>query len=236
MGVFIKKVAVRTLTLVAIVLAVSSAFPVSPANKKPGGNPHWVSDLSVPQNEGLLLVVKGTFSSKAEAEKRQGFIQQLLVKYPGDRVDKTDNYKGLPPGKYVVGTLFDGRERARWWMDFSYRNRTLPKGDIKEVVVVGESRLPYFPDPVRAGKKRLLSSEEAIGKVQGLPDVQALARTKRLKYKITDWPRNGDLRYEVEILEDRGKKDGVMVDFILVSAINGEITERYAASLGKPHF
>ncbi len=32
-----------------------------------------------------------------------------MVKYPGDRVDLTDSYEGLPPGKFVVGTLFENR-------------------------------------------------------------------------------------------------------------------------------
>jgi hypothetical protein len=198
--------------------------------------PPWVTNLPIPKNEKLLVVVKGVFSSKAEAERLQKFIQQLMVSYPGDRVDATDAYQGLPKGKWLVGTLFDGKERAKWWMDYSYRNREISKGRIEEVVLIGESRLPYMPDAVRGGQKRLLTETEAIERVRVLPDVKKLAVAKKLRYKISDYPRNGDLRYEVEILEDRGRKDGVMVDFVMVSALNGDITERFGQSLGKPNF
>ena len=192
--------------------------------------------MPLPQNEKILLVVKGVFPTKAEAEKLRKFIQQLMVRYPGDRVDKTDVYRGLPPGKWVVGTLFDGRERAKWWMDYSYRNRKISKGQIQEVVLTGESQLPYMPDAVRGSQKRLLTETEAIVRVRELSDVKKLGGLHKLKFKITDYPKNGDLRYEVEILEEKGRKDPVMVDFVMVSALNGAITERYGESLGKPNF
>lgn len=199
--------------------------------------PPWVADIPVPQNEPIYLVVKGIYASESQAQKVQQFISQLMGTIPPDRLDETDHYVGLPPGKYLVGMLFDSRERASWWIDFSYRNRKIPKGQIKRVRVRGISKLPYMPDPVRDGVQRLLSQQEALARVQALPDIKYLALRKKLEFKITDFPRNGDLRYEVEILEDKGNQhDPVMVDFVLVSALNGEITERFSRSLGRRNF
>lgn len=224
----------KTFAACALILAVLAfgTGRVSGADKAPP----WVSDLPLPQNEKMLLVVKGIFPTQNEAEALRKFIQQLMVRYPGDRVDKSDVYQGLPPGKWVVGTLFDGRDRAQWWMEYSYRNRKIAKGQIKEVVLTGTSRLPYMPDATRGSQKRLLTEAEAVDRVRELGDVKKLSAQRKLKYKVTDYPKNGDLRYEVEILEDRGRKDPVMVDFVMVSALNGAITERFGESLGKPNF
>ncbi len=196
--------------------------------------PHWMTALNPLPQETFLLVVKGVYQSRSEAERVQKFITQLMGTTPPDQVDVTDHYEGLPPGKYFIGMLFDSQERAKWWIDFSYRNRQVPKGEIHRVKLKQPSVLPYMPDAVREGKKRLLSSEEAIHRVRSLQDVQRLSQDKALIYKITDYPRNGDLRYEVEILEAKGKhRDPIMVDFVMVSAINGEITERLSAALGQ---
>jgi len=195
--------------------------------------PPWVQDLPIPQNEELYLVVKGTYPSLTQAQKVQNFITQLMGTTPPDRVDLTAKYPGVNSGKYLVGMLFDSRERAEWWIDFSYRNRTIPRGSIHRVKIHGDSSLPYMPDPVRAGQKRLLTQAEALAKVKALPDIQKLSARKRLQYKFTDFPRNGDLRYEVEVLEERGKKNPLMVDFIMVSALNGDITERLSQNLRK---
>lgn len=205
--------------------------------------PPWVSEVPVPQGESLILLSKGIYNTRAQAEKVQGFIAQLMGSTPPDRVDSTDNYQGLPKGRYVVGTLFDSQVRANWWKNFSYRNRKLPKGKILTVALKGTSRLPYYPDAVRRGQKRLLTQAEAIGKVRELPDIQRLGRAKSLIFKITDFPRNGDLRYEVEVLEKRPGRihrgHGVMVDFIMVSALPNAkrpITERLSQALrrGRP--
>ncbi len=196
--------------------------------------PHWMGALNPLPQETFFLVVKGFYGERSEAEKVQKFITQLMGTTPPDQIDTSDYYEGLPPGKYFVGMLFDSQERANWWIDFSYRNRKVPKGEIHRVTLKKSSVLPYMPDAVRNGKKRLLSSEEAIHRVRSLQDVQKLSQGKPLIYKITDYPRNGDLRYEVEILEAKGKhRDPVMVDFVMVSAVNGEITERLSAALGK---
>lgn len=196
--------------------------------------PPWVTDVPIPQNETMVLVVKGTYRTRKAAEAVQQFIEQLMGTTPPDRVDSTDNYQGLGQGRYLVGMLFDSQERAKWWIDFSYRNRTIPKGEIKKVVVLGPSRLPYMPDPVRNGQKRLLSPEEALNRVKAQPDIKALAARKKLLYKFTDYPRNGDLRYEIEVMEPKGRgKHPLMVDFLLVSALNGDITERLSLNLGK---
>jgi hypothetical protein len=196
--------------------------------------PHWVTDLPIPQNEEMYLVVKGTYPTRGAAEAVQKFIEQLMGTTPPDQVDATDKYQGLTGGKYLVGTLFDSPERAKWWIDFSYRNRTLPKGEIKKIVVTASSDLPYIPDPVRNGRKRLLSKEEALSRIQALPDIKTLATRKKLLYKFIDYPRNGDLRYEIEVMEVKGRgKHPVMVDFLMVSALNGDITERLSLNLGK---
>ncbi len=197
--------------------------------------PHWVADLPVPQNQPLYLVVKGVFSSQEEAKNLQKFIQQLMTKYPGDGLDITDRYEGLAPGQFVVGTLFDSKDRAQWWIDFSYRNRKIAKGTIQQVQLKkGKSELPYMPSAYRSSQKQLLTEQEALAKVKALPDINRLAKSKKLQYKFTDYPRNGDLRYEIEVLEDRGKRrDGLMVDFIMVSALNGDITERLSEALAQ---
>lgn len=217
-----------------LVLLVFSAPGLNAAGKKPsGGLPHWVTEIPIPQNETLYMVVKGTFATRKQAEDLQRFIQQLMVKIPGDGVDSTDAYVGLPSGKYVVGMLFDTKERALWWMDFSYRNRKVGKGTIKEVKLSRSSVLPYMPSASRPRPKPLVSEAEAMAQVKALPDVRKLAAQKKLHYKFTDYPRNGDLRYEIEVLEDRGRRDPVMVDFIMVSAINGQVVERLSEAFGQ---
>ena len=195
--------------------------------------PPWVTDLPIPQNEEVFLVVKGTYRNRAQAQKVQKFIQQLMGTTPPDRVDTTDRYSGLPKGKYLVGMIFDSHARAQWWIKFSYRNRKIPKGVIKKVKLVGISKLPYMPEAVRGGKKRLLTKTEALARVKALADIKTLSRRKKLIYKFTDYPRNGDLRYEVEVLESKGKRNPVMVDFIMVSALDGQITERLSFNLRK---
>ncbi len=196
--------------------------------------PPWVSDVPVPQNEEIYLVVKEVFLNRKDAEKLSSFIQYLMGTTPGDGVDPTEVYEGLPKGKYVVGMLFDSKERAQWWIDFSYRNQKISKGTIQAVKVVGSSLLPYMPSAVRGSQKRLFTEEEALTQVKNLPDVYALSQKKKLKFRFTDYPRNGDLRYEIEVMEDRGSKlDPLMLDFVMVSALDGKITERYSAALGQ---
>lgn len=217
------------------VLLVSGLLHAAPPVKK-NALPPWVADMAIPQNESLVLVVKGVFSSRAEANQLAAFIQQLMGTTPGDGVDVSDHYSGLPKGRYIVGMLFDAKDRAKWWMDFSYRNQKISKGTVYDTKVVGQSLLPYMPAATRIGQKRLVSESEALARVKALPDVVQLARVKKLLYRFTDYPRNGDLRYEIEILEDRGKGDPRMVDFVMVSALNGEVTERYSSALGRAHF
>ncbi|HKX12033.1 MAG TPA: hypothetical protein VJP40_02685 [bacterium] len=55
-------------------------------------SPHWVADVPIPQNEKLFLVLKGSFSDKKSAEDLRRFIQQLMVKVPGDGIDSSDAY------------------------------------------------------------------------------------------------------------------------------------------------
>ncbi len=225
----------RLIAVAFLILGLLSPLAAAEANKKKpsGGTPHWVADVPIPQNEKLFLVLKGSFSDKKSAEDLRRFIQQLMVKVPGDGVDSSDAYSGLPKGKYIVGMLFDTRERALWWMDFSYRNRKVGKGTVKEVTVAKASSLPYMPSASRPRPKALISEDEAMAQVKALPDVQRLAARKKLRYKFTDFPRNGDLRYEIEVMEDKGKRDPVMVDFVMVSAINGEVVERLSEALGQ---
>lgn len=221
------------LGLLSFLLLLPLSSGAADKKKASGGTPHWVADVPIPKNEKLFLVLKGSFSDKKSAEELRRFIQQLMVKIPGDGIDSSDNYSGLPSGKYVVGMLFDTRERALWWMDFSYRNRKVGKGALKEVTVIQESALPYMPSASRPRPKALVSEADAMAQVKALPDMKRLAASKKLHYKFTDYPRNGDLRYEIEVLEDKGKKDPVMVDFIMVSAINGQVVERLSEALGQ---
>ena len=226
----------RIVSFAVLALALCAPIPALDAAQKKasaGGTPHWVAEVPIPKNEKLYLVLKGSFSDQKSAEELRRFIQQLMVKVPGDGIDTSDAYSGLPARKYIVGTLFDTRERALWWMDFSYRNRKVGKGTIKEVMVVKESVLPYMPSASRPRPKALVSEEEAMAQVKALPDVKRLSALKKLVYKFTDYPRNGDLRYEIEVMEDKGKRDPVMVDFVMVSAISGEVVERLSEALGQ---
>ncbi len=226
----------RSIALVFWVILVLGLFGYPQglnAKTPPAETPHWLQSLPIPQNEELFLVVKGTYPSLTQAQKIQGFIAQLMGTTPPDRIDTTDKYPGVNSGKFLVGMLFDSRERAQWWIDFSYRNRTIPKGQVHRVKVQGNSELPYMPDAVRQGKKRLLTQSEALAKVKALSDIQQLSLRKKLIYKFTDFPRNGDLRYEIEVLEEKEKKDPLMVDFIMVSALTGDITERLSFNLRK---
>jgi hypothetical protein len=217
------------------VLIIFSLFSFSVWAKNwvssPSDLPTWVSDLPVPINQPLYLVIKGTFSTWEGAVKRREFIQQLLPKTISDGIDKSDYYQGLPKGKFIVGMLFDSQERARWWMNFSYRNRTIPKGTLKTVTVTGTSHLPYMPSLKSYHKVKLIDEEGALQSVKGLPDIQRLSEQKKLIYKFTDYPRNGDLRYEVEVLEDRGQRPPIMVDFIMVCATSGQVVERLSEAL-----
>jgi len=218
----------------ALLLLAVFTPALSAAGKKPtGGLPPWVTTIPIPQNAPLFMVVKGVFSNKKQAEDLQRFIQQLMVKIPGDGLDVTDNFEGLPSGKYVVGMLFATRERAQWWMEFSYRNRKIGKGSIKEVKLTRDSPLPYMPSASRPRPKPLVTEEQAMEQAKALPDLKRLANAKKLQFKFTDYPRNGDLRYEIEILEDRGRRDPVMIDFVMVSALNGEVVERLSEALGQ---
>jgi len=224
--------AIQIFSILAVFFSLAPAWATS-AKKESAGLPHWVTDIPVPKNETVFLVVKGVFSNRKQAEDLQHFIQQLMVKVPGDGVDSTDNFEGLPPGRFVVGTLFDTRDRALWWMDFSYRNRKVGRGTLKEVKLTKDSTLPYMPSASRPRAKPLVTEDQAMAQVKELPDLKSLASHKNLRFRFTDYPRNGDLRYEIEVMEDRGRLDPVMVDFVMVSAINGQVVERLSQALGQ---
>ncbi|MCP5468283.1 MAG: hypothetical protein H7A32_03350 [Deltaproteobacteria bacterium] len=196
--------------------------------------PEWMQDLPLIEQQNYYLVVKGIYSNQKEAEETQKLIQHLMGSTPADRWDTSDHYLGLPKGKYIVGMLFDSVERAQWWIKFSYRNRKISKGKLYSVKILSKSNLPYMPDPVRVGRKNLVTQKDALASVKLLPDIQDLTKKKKLIFKFTDYPRNGDLRYEIEVLEHRSSSSQpVMVDFIMVSALNASITERLSTALGK---
>ncbi len=226
------RLAIRVFSIFLGLFALMPALDAA-GKKESLGAPPWVTDIPIPKNETLYMAVKGVFSTRKQAEDLQHFIQQLMVKVPGDGVDSTDNFEGLPPGKFVVGTLFDTRDRATWWMDFSYRNRKVGRGTLKEVKLTKDSSLPYMPSASRPRPKPLVTEDQAMDQVKALPDLKTLASHKKLRFRITDYPRNGDLRYEIEVMEDRGRLDPVMVDFVMISAINGQVTERLSQALGQ---
>ncbi|MCB1214754.1 MAG: hypothetical protein KDK66_04685 [Deltaproteobacteria bacterium] len=199
--------------------------------------PYWVKDFPIPEGQSLFLVSKGLYPSQAQAKKTQAFIAQLMGSVPPDQVDLSDHYEGLPKGRYVIGTLFDSRARANWWIEFSYRNRKLPKGTIVPVRKKGPSQLIYYPEASRHGPEALIDESRAIALVKSLPDVQKLQKNlgSALRFEVIDYPRTYDLRYEIKMSKKvPGRRDPVMLDFFMVSAqpgVKNPITERFSRSM-----
>ena len=189
----------------------------------------WNVHIPIPVGEPVYLVIKGVYDSSHQARQTQQLIQVTLKDIPADGVIVSDALAGFPQGKWVVASVFDTAERAQWWANFSHRNPTLPKPYVKKTTLLKLVELPYLPNSHRANQRRFMSEDEAINLVKGLDDVRQLQNKQGVKFLITDYPRSGDLRYEVEVLAVKaGKPHGVMYDFFMVDAVNQKVTERYS--------
>lgn len=177
-------------------------------------------EVLIPVNEPVFIVVKGVFNSKEEAEKTRAFIQQLLVKTPGDGVIESHKLEGFPAQKWVVGSVFDSQEKAKWWMLFGDRNPSLPKAHVKATKLLESSdQVPYFPDPERQGQKRFFTEEEVLARLHQFPDVVALKQKSPIKVVFLSFPRTGHYVYDVEIMKAEGNQF-VAYDFISLFAGN----------------
>lgn len=177
-------------------------------------------EIPIPLQEPIYIVVKGSFNSKAEAEKTRAFIQQLLVKTQADGIIESQKLEGFPPQKWLIASAFDSEERAKWWMLFGERNPTLPKVQIRKTRLLEPSeQIPYFPDPVRGGQKRFFDEDEVVARIHQFPDVAALKKKGPIKLLFLSFPRTGHYVYDVEVMKSEGGKF-VAYDFISFFAGN----------------
>ncbi len=185
-------------------------------------------EVLIPVNEPIYVVVKGIYSSRAEAEKTRAFIQQLLVKTPADGIIESQKLEGFPPQKWIIASAFDSEQKAKWWMLFGDRHPQLPKVQVKQTRLMETSfEIPYFPDPERQGQKRFYNEEEVVARLHQFPDVMALKQQAPIKVVFLSFPRTGNYVYEVEIMKSEGSKF-VAYDFISLFAGN---LEKYRRSV-----
>lgn len=192
----------------------------------------WNVVLDAPVQEDLYIVVKGVYANLNDAKETQSLIQTTLKNIPADGIVSSNKLHGFPKNKFVVASLFDDPGRAKWWMQFSHRNPRLPNPQMKQIKLLENVDLPYLPSSSRKTEKRFISEKEAIDLVKNVSDIKILRAQNPLKFMITDYPRSGDLRYEVEVLKlTKNNPRGVMVDFFMVDAVNQKITERFTQSI-----
>lgn len=189
-------------------------------------------EIVIPVQSPIYLVVKGVFPTKQKAEETKKFIQQLLVNTPADGIIESKKLQGFTPNQWVVASAFDNEKKARWWMEFGDRNKTLPKPYVKKTVLLEETMdIPYFPDAVRESFQRFYTEEEIVQRVNQLPDIQDLKKKGSLKYLFTKYPRTGDYSYEVEVMKERGGASPLAYDFISISAVDLNHYSRFTESL-----
>ncbi len=189
-------------------------------------------ELPIPVQSPILIVVKGIYPSKEKAQETQKFIQQLLVKTPADGIIASEKLEGFAPGQWVIASAFDSESKARWWMNFSHRNPTLPRPVLKKTTLLqASSEIPYFPEALRDGVHRFYTEKEILDRISSFPDIAALKQKKNVKFLFTVYPRTGDYSYEVEVMEDKGAGHFVAHDFIAVNATDLNHYSRYSENL-----
>lgn len=183
-------------------------------------------EVLIPVQEPIFVVVKGVFDSKAEAEKSQAFIQQVLVKTKADGIIESQKLEGFPAQKWLVASAFDSEERAKWWALFGDRHPSLSNPQIKRTKLLEPTfQIPYFPDPQRKGQKRFYSEDDVVARLHEFPDVMDLKQKTPIKVVFLAFPRTGHYVYEVEIMKSEGSKF-VAYDFISMFAGNLEKYKR----------
>jgi hypothetical protein len=192
------------------------------------------SEISIPVQSPIFVVVKGMFPSRDQAESTRSFIQQLLVKTPADGIIESEKLSGFPPKKWIIASAFDSEKKAEWWMHFSDRNNKLPRSYLKKTELLEESpAIPYFPEATRDGVQRFYTEEEVIERIQQFSDIQNLSKKTPIKFSFLSYPRTGNYTYEVEVMEDKGNRRTMAYDFITMSAVNLNRYSRYLENLGK---
>ncbi len=189
-----------------------------------------VREVAQPLNAPLFAVIKGVFPTQAKALSTQAFIQQLLVNTPSDGLIESAKLSGLPKGKWVIASLFDSEEKAKWWLHFSDRNNKLPRPQIKQIQLAESApSLPYFPEAKRDEVQRFHTEEEVLIRLKELPDLKKMLEKdkKELKFIFTTYPRTNDFRYEVEVMEPLPNGNFVAYDFINVDAFDLNHFTRY---------
>ncbi len=210
-------ISVVLFVIIHFVFSTAEAKSKNAKDKNFQGNP----EIVIPVNSPVYLVVKGVFPTEKKAEDTRKFIQQLLVNTPADGIIESKKLEGFPPNQWIVASAFDNEQKAKWWMEFGDRNKTLPKPYIKKTALLEETmQIPYFPDAVRENFHRFYTEEEIIQRVSQFPDIQDLKRKESLKFLFTKYPRTGDYSYEVEVLKERAGAAPLAYDFISMSAVD----------------
>lgn len=178
-------------------------------------------EIVIPAGSPVFLVVKGIFKTREEAVRTLEFIQELLVKTPADGIISSNQLKGFPPNQWVIASAFDSEKKAKWWLDFGDRNKTLPKPFIRKAELAEETlEIPYFPDAIRENFQRFHTEEEVLKRIQKFPDVQNLQKQGNVKFLFIRYPRTRDYSYEVEILEEKSPGHSTAYDFVVISAVD----------------
>ncbi len=209
-----------------IFLFSTSGFAKAPNLEEPA------PEIPIPVRSPILIVVKGIYPSKEKAQETQKFIQQLLVKTPADGIIASEKLEGFTPGQWVIASAFDSESKARWWMNFSHRNPTLPRPILKKTSLLQESsEIPYFPEAMHEGVHRFYTEKEVLDRISSFPDIAELKQKKNTRFLFTVYPRTGDYTYEVEIMADKGAGQFVAHDFIAVNATDLNHYSRYSENL-----
>ncbi len=191
----------------------------------------WNVQYPLPLDREVYLCIKGIYANHSAAKQALHLIQTTLKDIPADSIISSAVLNQFGSEQWIVGSVFDDMETAKWWAHFSHRNPTLGKPKIVTAKFNKKTSTNYFPHAKMGNEKRFLTEQEAINLVKKSPDIQQLGMQHKLKFVITDYPRSGDVRYEVEVLKLQDTKgQGVMVDFFMVDAVGKRITERYTDS------
>ncbi len=223
----------KSLLFLFVLLSFFQNFPLC-ADAKENNIPEVVvkPEVAIPEKKPVYAVIKGIFPSNEKALATQAFIQQLLVNTPADGIIESSKLAGFPKEKWIIASVFDSEEKAKWWMEFSDRNNKLPRPFIQKTELIeAQAGLPYFPEAIRDGIRRFSTEEEVLARIHQIADIADLQKKSPLKFLFLSYPRSGDYSYEVEVLQDQGEGKFIAYDFIALDAFDLNRHSRYLESL-----